>query len=194
MAIRFYIVPIVGSGQGFSAINAPAYIVSAGGLVLQNINYGGEPNSLVMADVTNAQNTTITANNDVIAIPANIENNVGVGAVTAVQTALESINIPGDWVTTAFTYRDILKFVGGLFFFAQRYYGLFGLRLFRGGVTLSTKFSDLPTNERQRLIDCASSLAYDTSALSGTSTIKQILRTIGLQWPRIILSRNEVTV
>lgn len=194
MAIRFYIVPIVNTGTGFNAVNLAAYITEAGGSIRQFINYGGEPFALVMADVTAGQNTTIAAHADAIVIPANIENNVSAGALSAVQTALESINVPSDWVTTATTYRQILRLIGGLFNFAQRYYGLFELRLFRGGVTLSTQFNQLPVNERQRLLDCANTFNYDTSTLNGTSTIRQILRAIAVQWTKGILDRDGVTI
>jgi len=194
MTLRFYIVPKVSSGSGFNLINAPAYIVEAGGQIIRAIDYGLDPFVLVLTDVTSTQNAVIAANTDVIVVPVNIDSNVSAAALTPTRNALETMGIPADWVTTAFTYRQILKIIGGLFYFAQRYYGLFELRLFRGGVTLNTTFSSLPLLERQRLIDCANSFNYDISSLSGASTIRQILRALAVQWTRTVMNTNGVVL
>lgn len=193
MAKRFYIVPIISTGETYPKVaTRAAYIQDVGGQVLRSVSYGLEPIALVLAEVTPTQHTTIMQNADVIAAPLDVSANITAQALPTVQAALESINIPADWVTTAFTYRAILKIVGGLFLFTQRYYGMFALRLWRGGVTLSTQFNQLPAAERQRLIDCADSFGYDRSTLSGTSTLRQILRAMAVQWVGNVMDADEV--
>jgi len=183
MAQRFYITPIQDTGLTYPDVSKiPAYIEAEGGRVLEAMTYGREPYMLVRADVTTLQNTAISLHTDVIVIPANLDNLIAAGALATVQASLETIGVPASWVTTAFSYRQVLRTVGGLFQFAQRYAGLFNLNLFRGGVTLNTTFNQLPNIEQQRLIDCADSFGYDRSSLSGTSTIRQILKTMADQW------------
>lgn len=196
MAHRFYIVPIVDSGEGFTARRDPAYITAAGAVVVRSISYGGEPYALVLVRVDDEgqQHAEIAAHTDVVVVPANIQNNIAVNAVDNVKAALETLNIPSDWVTTDFNYRQILRLIAGIFVFAQRYYGQNELRLFRGSFTLETRFNQLSAAERNRLTTCANSLNYDTSSLNGTSTIRQILRFMGQQFTGEFFRTPEETL
>lgn len=186
MAIRFYLIPIEivdGNKRGpkylkwrFTENVAPLDVLWSG------MDFGLEPVMLVQADVTPAQHTTLSGNADVISIPANIDNNITAGALSAVKAALETLNVPAGWVTTGFTYRQVLRMVAGLFQFAQRHHGAHSERLFSGGFNMDTQFSALPLAVRQRLIATADSLNYDTSGLSGSNTIRQILKNVADQW------------
>lgn len=183
MAIRFYILPIetIDNGRG------PKYLkwrLAPAGLNVRwaAMDFGLEPVMLVWADVTGGQHTALSANADVISIPANIDNNITAGALNNVKAALEGLNIPAGWVTTGHTYRQVLRIVAGLFQFAQRFHGLHGERLFGGGFTMETQFQDLPQAVRTKLIAAAESHDYDTSALSGASTVRQILKFLADQW------------
>lgn len=185
MTIRYYLIPleIVDDRRGpkylkwhFTENPTPLDVVWSG------MDFGLEPVMLIRADVTGAQHTTLSANADVISIPTNIDANITAGALPAVKAALETLNIPAGWVTTSFTYRQVLRIVAGLFQFAQRHHGVHLERLFSGGFDLDTQFSALPLAVRQRLIATASTLEYDTSGLSGSNTIRQILKNVADQW------------
>lgn len=186
MTIRYYLIPIeiVDSDKRgpkylnwrFTENPAPLNVPWS------MMDFGLEPVMLIRADVTGGQHTTLSANADVISIPTNIDANITAGALSAVKAALETLNIPAGWVTTSFTYRQVLRMVCGLFQFAQRHHGVHLERLFSGGFDLDTQFSALPLAVRQRLIATADSLEYDTSGLSGSNTIRQILKNVADQW------------
>ena len=183
MAIQFYLLPI----EQVNFARGPKYLkwrFSPTGLDVRwsAMDFGLEPVMLVWADVTNPQHTALSANTDVVSLPANIDNAISAGALNSVKAALEGLNIPAGWVTTGHTYRQVLRIVAGLFQFAQRFHGLHGERLFGGSFTMETQFRDLPQAVRTKLTQAAESHDYDTSALSGTSTVRQILKFLADQW------------
>lgn len=191
MAVRVYLVPIIGTGTRQDPRRAKYF---AG--VIPNfamMDYGLEPVGLVAADVTTAQNTSISANADVTTIPANLDAAPSGGALTATKNALESLNIPAGWVNGTQTYRDILRIVAQIFQLAQRIKGLGGDRLFPAGVTLATQFQDLPSAYRQVLIDAATSFGWDISSLSGTNTLRVIFKTLADQWGNTPITLGPVT-
>ena len=180
MAKRFYIVPRIGTGTPEDTYR-PAYIGDLAGVTWSAMPFGKEPFFLVVADHTPEQHTAVAANSDVIILPANIDNTVGANR-TAVVNALELINIPAGWVATGMTYRQVLKIVSAIFQFAQRLHGHANLRIYESGITMATQFSSLPASIRTKLIEAAQSMNFDTSALSGASTVRQILKAMADQW------------
>lgn len=180
MATRLYIVPKIGTG-GMDDAYRPKYFSDLTGVSWNAMDYGREPHFLVSSDLTTDQHTALVANTDVIALPVNLDAQVGTNR-DAVVNALEALSIPSGWVTTTMTYRRILKIVAAIMQFAQRLHGHANLRVFGSGVTLSTKFNQLPANVRTKLIETAQSMNFDTSSLSGTSTVRQILKEMADQW------------
>jgi hypothetical protein len=180
MAKRLYIVPKIGTGAGDDAYR-PKYFKDLDGVSWSAMDYGLEPHFLVASELTTDQHNTLVANADVIAVPANLDAQVGTNR-DAVVDALETLNVPAGWVTTTMTYRKILKIVAAIMLFAQRLHGHGGIRIFESGITLSTKFNKLPAATRTKLIAAAQSMNFDTSSLAGTSTIRQILKAMADQW------------
>jgi hypothetical protein len=78
----------------------------------------------------------------------------------------------------------VLRVVAALFQFHQRYQATSGTSasLFAGGLTLSSTFSSLPASVRTALRNAAISLGYDTSSLTGASTLRQCLKAMADQW------------
>jgi len=180
MAKRLYIVPKIGTGTGDDAFR-PKYFANLDGVAWSAMDYGLEPHFLVASELTTDQHNALVANADVIAVPANLDAQVGTNR-DAVVDALETLNVPAGWVTTTMTYRKILKIVAAIMLFAQRLHGHGGIRIFGSGITLATKFNQLPAATRTKLIGAAQSMNFDTSSLSGTSTIRQILKEMADQW------------
>jgi hypothetical protein len=144
------------------------------------MDYGNEPTMLVAAEVTNAEHTAIAANADVIVVPANLDNTIGANLAT-VQAALESLNIPADWITAGMTYRAVLKWIARLFLICQRFQGLAGGRLFPAGITLASTVGDLSASVRQKLTQGAQSLGLDTSNITLATTMRAALKDLGNQ-------------
>lgn len=181
MTFRLYIVPVVGSGSSKDP-RRPKYFSGSFSNWTAN-DYGLEAVMIVGADLAPADDTAVTANADVTALPFNLDANLTAGQVTTTQTKLEALNIPAGWVSTSLTWRTVARLVLGMFQFMQRYNAISnGARLFLAGVDLSTQFSSLPAQVRADLIAAADSLGYDRSSLSGASTLRQILKTLADNW------------
>ena len=182
MSIRFYLVPKDGDGlTHFTAIR-PKYIADAIVGPWQAMDYGQEDWMLVAADVTPTEHSTIAANADVVAVPANLNNTVGAQLGT-VQSKLEAANIPADWVTSGMTYRIVLKWTIRIILLMQRFHGLDGAaaRFFNSGLTLDSTVSDLPVAVRQRLAAAAARWNLDITGITGSTTIRAALRYLGQQ-------------
>lgn len=176
MTHRLYLLPLVPNAKGAMI---PAYAdAELGGVETNLVSYGSEPVCLLAADVTAAQHGALTAHADVTALPADLTQAIG-GQLGAVQAALVSLNIPEDWVQGTHTYRQVVRVVATVFLFASRLQAAQVARLFGGTVTLATRFNQLPAGVRTALRDTADSLGIDSTQLSGTMTLRQLLKFCG---------------
>jgi hypothetical protein len=190
---RFYLLPKIGDGI-FTNPLRPKYTddeaLGVGWSLAGRwsaMDYGLEDLFLMGADVTPEEHALLDAQADVTAIPTPIASNVTAGALGTVQSRLESVNLPGSWVTTAFTYQQVLAIVGRVVAFAQRYHGLYGTRLFSVTITLNTQVNQLTAQQRQRLQTAAESFGLDYSGVTGTTTMRQLLKLIADQMPGFVL-------
>lgn len=181
MTVRVYIMPLV-IGGGPSGLGRKAKYTPAG---FHLIPYGAENVCILAADVDAATHATISADPQVSSLPANLANNLTAGAVTQAQTFLDGLNIPSQWVSTSLTYTQLVRIIGSLFEIAQMFEGSIG-SIFTGGVTLATQFQALPANVRTTLQQIATSRGWDTSGLTATSTVRQILKFMADQFPNPI--------
>lgn len=196
MAIRLFLVPIVtGTAihpltlQEVTLPRAPKYRELYAGAPWGGIDFGFEPVYLLVADVDATMLAALVANADVTAIPANLDNTLGANRQTA-EDALESRNLPGDWVTTGMTWRFVVRAVTGVLTFAGRF-GVVtgGGRLFPPGVTMTTTYAELSQEIRDKIRQTLDALGYDRGPagaggpLTATSTMRDLLRLIGQQAP-----------
>ena len=141
--LRFYIIPI-DSVQG-GKYKGPKYFkwrFNPDGIACKwnFMQYGLMPLGIILAhDIEDADNAYLESQDDVTALPLNIDNNISAGAVPIVQAELEALHIPAMWVNTTHTYRYILKIVAGLFQFAQRYKGQHARKLIEAGYRYENK-------------------------------------------------------
>lgn len=173
------------TGTNARGATVPKYAstFTAAGFPVSMIDFRGEGHCLCYSPCDAATDTTIVANADVARLPDNLDANLTSGQVTAISNHLEARNIPADWVSIALTWRQLIRDVVGLFQFIQRYKGLGGPGpIFGGSVTLTTTFSQLPLAARNALVAAANSFGYDTSALTGASTVRQILNAMRVAW------------
>lgn len=190
MAVRFFLMPLVviGTRRGPKYLRMPD---SATGVVAPYglIDYSALTDTcIVAADVTNAEFTTITANADVTGVPLNIDNTIGAGNIAAVRQALEDLRIPGNWAATGNTYREVLRFVCGLFQFARRHYGMHGQRIIPDNIELDQTWSELPNGWQDNLRATADSFGFDYSQVTGSTTIRAILKGLADQWKSTVFN------
>lgn len=192
MALRVYLVPVIGGSGAVGDSRRPKYLTadtltdqrwtSAIAGMWRVMDYGDEPVMLVVADVTPTEHATITANADAIAAPADLTTLIGPNLST-VQNALEGLNIPTEWITATMTYRTVLRWVSRLFMFHQRFQGLLGGRFFPPGITLNSTVGDLTANQRQRVQQAAASFGISTAGITVATTIRVALKLLADQLP-----------
>lgn len=184
MTVRFYLVPIeiVGSARGPKYFKWRFCQDCTLDVPRSAMDYGLRPIMLVAADVSAEQHTFLAGQPDVTTVPANIDNNVSAAALPAVQSALEGLKVPGNWVTTGHAYREVLRAVAGLFQFAQRHHALHAEMLVENNVNLDLTWADVPQAKRQRVQETADSLGYDTSPVTGSWTLRETLKHLADLW------------
>lgn len=185
---RFYVLPIeqVGNARG------PEYlswrfdqnpIAELAGIQWSMKDYGAVNTGIVAANVTAAQHAILAAQPGVISIPANLDEQVGAARVVATRAAVESLQIPGDWIQDTHTYRQIARYVTGLFLYAQRVTAISGGQpILRLEDNLDVQFRNLPLNIRTAMIQAAAELQYDTSDILATNTLRVVLRKLADEW------------
>jgi hypothetical protein len=184
MTMRFYLVPVVSSTTAGGTSRSPEYfgdmdvplapLAGLEGLTFSCRDLGDEPYMMVGADVTPAQHTLLDTQVDVQAIPLNLDSTVGAVALTQIQNSLENANIPGTWITTDHTYREVVRFVLNNCSLLQRFQ-LSGIRLFAGAATLDTTLGQIPVATRNQLQDSAQSFGLSTQGIVGSTTIRDAL-------------------
>lgn len=185
MAIRFMLMPLTVTA---SNTRGPKYLKwrdNPTGMDVQwgMFDMGLQPEAIIAANVTNAQVTTLSGNADVVMVPANIDNTITAGALPTVRDALETLHIPGTWITAGTTtYRELLRMVCGLAQFAQVFHGMFNQLLIPDQINLDQTWGNLPQQWQDNLRACADSLHYDYSQVSASTTVRAILLSLGNQW------------
>ncbi len=134
-------------------------------------------NAIVWANTTPAQDATLGGHVDVIVVPP-LDNTI---ALTATQNALESLNIPAQWLTAGMTYRTVLRVVIGMAAFYIKAVDQFGAALPLAG-NLDKTLSQLSAAVRTALANSSDALGLDRSSITGATTVREALRIIGQQF------------
>ena len=207
MAIRIYVMPIVENIFNGNIFRSPKYIglnfhgqqiatalPGLEALLPGMMDYGFQPICLYIVDVTPAQHTLLSAQTDVLSVPANIDNNLSTAAVNATKTFLESINIPNGWINTSLTYRQVLRLIGWLFQFMQRLHGIYPHKLFDGITALDTTYGSLTPEWQSALLQAGQSFGFDTSGLTSNTTLRTILKFMADQLNNQPLNTGLITL
>ena len=181
MALRIYLLPMVDTGTVGHPRLVPKYDqTDLAGLERSLLVYGAEMACLAAVDVTPEQHAVLVAEPDVLGLPANLDQAIG-AQLQVVQNALGALNIPDQWVQDTHTYRQVLRVVATIFLVLSRFQQFQLARLFASGITLATRFNQLPVAVRTALQDTATDLGLDTSGITGTMTLRQILKALADQ-------------
>lgn len=154
-------------------------------------DYGRMNLALVLADVTDGQHTELMGYLDVVAFPANIDQQIDTALDTAI-AILESLNIPAGWLTADMTYRQALRGLFRLFKLAGRLNAMFGDRIVTSGFTLDSRLNELPVVARQRLAAAAASAGIDTSDVLPSWTLRRALMVMANRWVDPVVKGGEV--
>jgi hypothetical protein len=138
----------------------------------------------VPAEITAAAHQELVDAADAFVLPENLDVQIGVNLLT-VQNALESMELPADWIVATMTYRRVLKLVWATIQLFRRVAGIMNTTVpfIAGAVTLETQFQDIPLAGRTALLQVRDEEGIDDSELSSTSTLRQIIKTYADQTP-----------
>lgn len=170
------IVPVIGTGIRLDPFR-PKYMDG----IIGWTSIPFDDKAVVMAELTQQQITDIGANSDAIVIE-NIDATV---ALNATRNALEAMNLPGNWVQSGMTYREVLRVVCGIHLLLQRAEGM-GVKITIAG-NLDLTMAQVPANIRQALADAADSLGLDRSGVTLSTTVREVLRSLAAQFQNIQL-------
>jgi len=182
MTWHLYFIPIMGTGAK-SDPRRPKYLTSLG-VPWGMMDYGFQPVALVAADVDGATDISLSANADAHRLPDDLDQPIGATALAIIQNALETRNLPAEWIISTLSYRQVLRTVLGFFAFFQRFATVANTTalLLGGAVTLNTQLNQLSAAARQNLRDTATSLGLDISGVAATSTVRAVLKNVADQW------------
>lgn len=186
----FYLVPRIGDGltprtaykaKYFQDATTGASLIESGQFI--NLNYGPEPFYFVLANTTETEHNTISANGDAMAFPRGTDDPVSVIELNALRQRLEEMRFPAQWVTTSNTRRQVLRVIVQLCQFASRFRIMEGEGAMVGGATLNTRMNQLTAGQRQALERVADSFGLDSSGIGSTTTIGEALKLLADQMP-----------
>lgn len=188
----FYIVPKIGSGASvtdphrpkyFSQIDAATWPTMAG-VLFSGMPYGLEPVYLVGANVTAPQATFLAGQGDVYAVPSLNSQVGGNPTLNQIRTRLEGLGIPGSWVASTTTNRQLLGRLGRVMQIAQRLHGRHNKRVL-DGVSLDSNLTQTSLTE---LSNVGQSLGLDVSGLSTAITVRAAILLLADQVPAFSLA------
>jgi hypothetical protein len=142
------------------------------------------PTFVVASPTTATEDTYLRAQADVYAFDTNSDNlnlEIGGAAVVGLRAALESVNLPGQWVSANNSYQEMLRSTFGAFQFAQRVYGISGLSLVPTGTNLSTQWGVLPNDNRTAIIAAMNSFGYSQD-WTATTPFRNVIKSLADQW------------
>lgn len=181
--------PITGAGTITDARRPKYADTDLAGVIWSMMDYGSEPFCLVGT----ADNAALNARADVTAMSTALDTNLSAASVTSIKTALEAQNIPSNWVTTANTYRQFVRVIAGLFSLLQRFAFYSVTSLFSGN-TLTTTFGTLSATMQGNILSAAADLGLSTAGLTASTTIRQMLVSVGQQYASKTFTFNNLTV
>lgn len=184
MAYQLYIIPMeLVQPTGTYTIRRVKYLHTIPDLQYGSLDYGKLNHALVAADVTPAQHAAIIANTDVIAFNANLDAQVGGGSgLNNLRDALEVVILPGNWVNSNTTWREVARAIAGVMLFGQKHEALWDEELIPNRAALSLTWSAISPDRRNRILTTGKELNYDMSFITNNMTVRAILRELANLW------------
>lgn len=139
------------------------------------MDFGAAPVFLVEASLSPAQEAVLNPNADFFTVPA-LDALLTTGQVSAVSTRLEALGVPAGWVTTALTWRQVLRTVASVFQLCQR------ANVTIVQANLDLRMNQIPVATRTALQDAAVSLGFSLAGITGSTLVRTALKMIADQW------------
>ena len=193
MTTRAYVLPEVIVTLNGVPTHLPKYVPHRGltgpplepeptlaGALRHTVYEGLGDDCLLFLDVTPAQHTVLAAHADVDVIPANLDSTIG-AALATTQTRMRARGIPGNWLTAGTTWRELVRGINAMFEIGQELAQDGATRLYPAGVTLQSTIASLPGAYRTALQAAVDRQGYDRSAITGASTMEDLMEVLTTQ-------------
>lgn len=183
MTVRFYVLPLIRTPVRIPKYFAdPKFGIPGINVSYSLQDYGEIDMCIVCTNVTNQQHNTLISNSDVLAIPINIDQNLTPNAVTTAVNFLETYNIPAGWINTTQAYRYVLRIVTCMFMYMQKVKDILGHTITMPNGWASLTMAQVPTDIRSAMASAADAQNYDYSWVTGSTTVRQILKQMADNW------------
>lgn len=199
MASNFYLVPLLSETvpksqtrpKYFGAPGTQADIVLVGNTgTTWGGNYLGNDAYIVWADTSPAQDAALVAQSDVTKMPP-LDNTVTAGALNTVQTQMEAIGIPSQWVQVGMSYRTILRVVLGMVKLLKQMASILGGQRIALTGNLNRTFDSFSANIQNAFMTACAQQSIDTSGIVGTTTLREMLRLVGQQFTQTVFTIGQ---
>lgn len=172
MAIRYYLVPVIGNGFTAKTGWRPKYFIDLTAVKYRTLFYGWLPTALIQADVDQATHDTIVANSDVVSLPENLSQTIN---LTVVQNIFTSRDIPASWLNAGLTYLQVLRRLEALFNFATKYQSFLAHKMLRAIWANDVTLAGLPGFLQADLQEAADFFGVDTAGVTGSTTVEELM-------------------
>jgi len=194
--IRFYIVPMVGSGANRADARRPKYFTDAEAKPVTRYQMRGFGLGwcLVRApEITQIQHDQLTAQSDVYAFPEDLSQGIGQAAKDAVKAKLNAVGAPYNWVDSVSTWRGIVRGIAKLFVIVSmiRNRKPNRWRTFLDSVDWSAEFQSLPQAAQNRLNQIAQAVA-DVEEIPPTMTLEGLLIRFAQRLPNMYMGGEDL--
>lgn len=179
MEVRFYLLPAMRVGH----MRGPMYLkwrMDPDGLDVNywQIYYGQLDVMVICVEAEAADQSWLSAQDGVYTFPANLDTTPSPAELSVLETSLEGLYIPADWLLPNMTWRGILRTVTGIMWYMGRltteYLG--GQSPVDLGWTLNTQFKTLSAAHQAAILGAFDSLGYDSSAIKANWTLRIVLK------------------
>lgn len=188
MALRFYIVPAIGTGVSPQDGIRPEYFAEdqvLGAYHAPHKNYGKDRRFIVMADLSPSDDNFVVSQADVLALPFDLSAALTIAQANIVRTNLDAIGIPSSLVDNGDTWVLVLRRTLWLFTFVSRFETIYWQQtgqiapsIFSATVTGTSTLGSLPLAVQTALLATADDLGLDRSQVTSTTTLRAIFRGI----------------
>jgi hypothetical protein len=154
--------------------------------------HGTDPETrLVLAEVTDSQHGTLEANPEIDYLGAfdELDLNVRPTNLMAIQQGLEGRTIPGQHISAAMRFRNVLRRMSGVLQLQQRVWGIHHMppwpngRLVVPGRGLLGRLNELPPQAQAALDSAADQFRLNKAGLgNAASPMRQVFNDLGVQF------------
>ena len=186
MAERWYLVPVVQcvkNGEPWPNSRCPKHLHEWIDMRWNAMDYGLIDMFLVAADIDPISHAILEADPEVWFAPTDLESALGGPGSNALESFVEAVSVPGNFLKPQDTHREALRQFAGMFQYMQRLTAIMGQSpLDIPGYSLNLQWGTIPTDWQAAMIQAATELGYPTTSMTGNTQLRQIYIEMGEAW------------